>query len=145
MKKYKVGYTQGVYDMFHIGHLNLINQAKEQCEYLIVGVNSDLLVRSYKNKIPVINENDRRIIVENIKAVDKAVIVESLDKIEQFHKYHFNAIFIGDDWKDNIRWVETAKDLKEYGVDTVFLPYTHGISSTELREVETNRVQELTD
>ena len=70
MKKYKIGYTQGVYDMFHIGHLNLINQAKERCEYLIVGVNSDQLVERYKNKTPVICQEDRRTIVANIKAVD---------------------------------------------------------------------------
>ena len=70
MKPYRIGYTQGTYDMFHIGHLNLLNQAKELCEVLIVGVNSDELVEAYKNKSPVVSAKDRKAIVENIKAVD---------------------------------------------------------------------------
>ena len=137
-KKYKIGYTQGVYDMFHVGHLNVFNHAKEYCDYLIVGVNADELVKSYKNKTPVINENDRRYIVENIKAVDEAVVAVTLDKVETWNKYHFDAIFIGDDWKGNARWEQTEKDLAVYGVDVVYLPHTDGISSTELREVKDN-------
>ena len=85
MKKYKIGYTQGVYDMFHIGHLNLINRAKEQCDYLIVGVNSDELVKAYKKKETVIKEQERAEIVRNLKAVDDCLIVDTLDKMEQ-HK-----------------------------------------------------------
>lgn len=142
MKQYKIGYTQGVYDMFHIGHLNLLNRAKEHCEYLIVGVNSDELVQAYKQKIPVVGESERRIIVENIKAVDKAVIAESLDKVEAFHKFHFDAIFIGDDWKNNPRWVQTEQIMKELGVDVIFLPHTPDISSTKLREQEKESVKE---
>jgi len=133
MKKYKIGYTQGVYDMFHIGHLNLINHAKEQCDYLIVGVNSDELVKSYKNKETVINENDRAEIVRNIKAVDECVVVSTLDKEDILKKVKFDAIFIGDDWKGNQRWIETQKILSQYGVDVVFLPHTDGVSTTELR------------
>ena len=132
MKKYKTGYTQGVYDMFHIGHLNLINHAKEYCDYLIVGVNADKLVESYKHKTPVINENDRQTIVSNIKAVDRCVIAHTLDKVEAMKEYGFDAIFIGDDWKGNPRWEQTKQDLAEYGVDVVFLPHTNGISSTLL-------------
>lgn len=133
-KKYKRGYTQGCFDMFHIGHLNLINHAKEQCDYLIVGVNSDDLIESYKHKRPIISQEDRCSIVENIKAVDKAVIVDSLDKIDKYKKYDFDAIFIGDDWKNNDRWKKTVDDLKKYDVDVVFLPYTKGISSTGINE-----------
>ena len=135
MKKYKVGYTQGTYDMFHIGHLNLINHAKEYCEHLIVGVNSDALVRSYKNKSPVIVQEDRAEIVRNIKAVDECYITTTLDKLEALEKFHFDAIFIGDDWKGNARWEQTRKDLAERGVDLVFLPHTDGISSTMLTGV----------
>ena len=80
-KKYKIGYTQGVYDMFHIGHLNLLNHAKEYCEHLIVGVNADELVKEYKHKTPVINEMERAEIVRNIKAVDEVVIAHTLDKL----------------------------------------------------------------
>lgn len=142
MKKYKIGYTQGVFDMFHIGHLNLINQAKGYCEILFVGVNSDSLVKSYKNKIPVINEKNRRIIIENLKAVDKCFVVSTLDKLELWKKYQFDAIFIGDDWKDNMRWQQTEMDLKPHGVEVVYLPYTVGVSSTILRSEKDNKVEE---
>lgn len=133
MKKYKIGYTQGVYDMFHVGHLNLINHAKEFCDYLIVGVNSDDLVESYKNKSPIINEKNRAMIVSNIKAVDQCVIVCTLDKTEILQQIKFNAVFIGDDWKNSPRWIKTQKELAKYNVDVVFLPHTPDISSTILR------------
>lgn len=142
MKKYKIGYTQGVYDMFHIGHLNLINNAKKYCDILIVGVNSDELVKSYKHKMPVINEYERKIIVENIKAVDKCIIACTLDKIEIWQELHFDAIFIGDDWKGNPRWEQTKIDLKKVGADVFFLPHTDGISSTMLRGETENTVKE---
>lgn len=79
-KHYHIGYTQGVYDMFHIGHLNLLNHAKERCDYLMVGVNADALVQEYKHKHPVISEKNRLAIVQNIKAVDEAFLVYTLDK-----------------------------------------------------------------
>ena len=134
MKPYKIGYTQGVYDMFHIGHLNLINQAKALCDYLIVGVNSDQLVERYKNKTPVICQEDRRTIVENIKAVDQAVIADTLDKTEMLQALGFNAVFIGDDWKGNARWIRTEEELRRFGVDVVDLAHTPDISSTALRK-----------
>jgi len=142
MRKYKIGYTQGVYDMFHVGHLNLINHAKEYCDYLIVAVNADDLVWEYKHKNTVIKENDRRLIVENIRAVDKAVIAHTLDKNYQHDTYKFDAIFIGDDWKGNPRWENTKVELAKIGVDVVFLPHTDGVCSTELRIVEDKRVVE---
>ncbi len=142
MKRYKVGFTQGTYDMFHIGHLNLINRAKEYCDYLIVGVNADALVEDYKNKTPVINEKERAEIVRNIKAVDECVITTTLDKLAALDLYHFDAIFIGDDWKGNPRWEQTRIDLAEKGVDLVFLPHTSGVSSTGLRTVESKKVEE---
>lgn len=141
-KHYRVGYTQGVYDMFHIGHLNLLNHAKDYCDYLIVGVNADELVQSYKHKIPVINQNDRRIIIENIKAVDKCVIVTTLDKKELWKIYHFDVVFIGDDWKGSSRWIQTEIDLAKIGVDVVYLPHTKGISSTILRPEKDNVVDD---
>lgn len=143
MKKYRHGYTQGVYDMFHIGHLNLLNHAKEQCEYLTVGVNADKLVWEYKHKYPVISENERRSIVGNIKAVDEAILSYTLDKIAQLKIIGFDAIFIGDDWKGNPRWEQTKKELAKYGVDVVFLPHTEGVSSTSLRRIEENRVSDV--
>lgn len=140
MKKYKLGYTQGVFDMFHVGHLNLINRAKEQCEKLIVGVNADQLVYEYKNKKPVVSQDNRQLIVQNIKAVDEVIIADTLDKEVQLKKYNFDAIFIGDDWKGSERWSQTVKDLAKYGVDVVFLPRTKGISSTGMRVVKDERV-----
>lgn len=134
MKRYKIGYTQGVYDMFHVGHLNLINNAKQYCEYLIVGINTDALVQEYKHKQPVINQEERRYIVENVRAVDEVVIVETLDKVAMWNKLHFDAVFIGDDWKGNPRWEATKDELEKYGVDVVFLPHTEGVSSTMLRD-----------
>ncbi len=133
MKHYRTGYTQGVYDMFHVGHLNLINRAKACCDRLIVGVNADALVEQYKHKTPVIPQEDRRAIVENLKAVDACVIVETLDKMETWKALGFDAIFIGDDWKGNARWEQTAREMAEVGVDVVFLPHTDGITSTMLR------------
>ena len=142
MKKYKVGYTQGVYDMFHIGHLNLLNNARDLCEHLIVGVNSDELVTQYKHKLPVIPEDERRLIVANIKAVDACEIVDTLDKVENYKRFHYDVVFIGDDWKGNARWTQTEKDLAPYGVDVVYLPHTKGVCSTDLRKVEDMHVNE---
>ena len=138
---YKMGYTQGVFDMFHIGHLNLINNSKLQCEKLLVGVNTDELVANYKNKRPVICENERKEIVSNIKAVDMCSLVDTLDKVELYKKYNFDVVFIGDDWKGSERWNTTEIALKEYGVDVVYLPYTSKVSSTSLRGEYKDRVE----
>lgn len=140
-KKYKIGYTQGVYDMFHIGHLNLINRAKEQCEYLIVGVNSDELVMTYKHKETVIKESDRAEIIRNLKAVDECIIVDTLDKKIINKQIHFDAIFIGSDWYGNPRWMQTKEDLAKIGVEVVFLPHTEGVSSTMLRDEMSNQIE----
>ena len=134
MKKYKIGYTQGVYDLFHIGHLNLLNNAKKHCDFLVVGVNSDRLVETYKNKKPIISEHDRAVIVSNIKCVDQVIIVNTLDKVKIHEMINFDAIFIGSDWKGNERWIDTEKQLKKVNVDVIYLDYTDGISSTILRE-----------
>ena len=142
MKKYAIGYTQGVYDMFHIGHLNLINHAKEYCDYLIVGVNSDALVQSYKHRIPVIKQEDRKVIVENIRAVDRCIIATTLDKTEIWNQLHFEAIFIGADWLGNERWKKTQEQLARFGVDVVYLPHTDGVSSTSLKPERGNKIEE---
>ena len=133
-KKYKIGYTQGTYDLFHIGHLNLLEHAKEQCEQLIVGLNSDELVMKYKNRKVNIPEQDRARIVEAIKVVDKVMIVETLDKKVAWNKIHFNAIFIGDDWKGNDRWKKTEEELSEVNVPVIYLPHTEGISTSKLTQ-----------
>lgn len=142
LAKFHVGYTQGVFDMFHIGHLNLLKQAKELCDFLVVGVNSDELVRSYKKKETVVPGKNRAEIVRSIKYVDQCDIVYSLDKFEQWKRYGFEAVFIGDDWKGNKRWIETEKELEKVGATVIYLSYTSGISSTFLREEKKNAVKE---
>lgn len=141
-KKPKIGYTQGVFDMFHVGHLNLLNNARAQCDQLIVGVNSDALVESYKNKIPVVRQEYRKLIVENIKAVEKAYIVDTLEKVKILEKIPFDVIFVGDDWKGNPRWSETCRKLNALGVEVVFLPYTQNVSSTLLRTKQEEKVED---
>lgn len=133
-KKYKIGYTQGTYDLFHIGHLNLLNNAKNMCEHLIVGVNSDELVKNYKNKIATINQFDRAAIVASIKSVDGVVITNTLDKKVMHDQIGFNAIFIGSDWKGNERWRKTEEELAQIGVDVIYLPHTDGVSTTLINE-----------
>lgn len=132
MKKYKIGYTTGVYDMFHIGHLNILRRAKEQCDYLIVGVSTDENVQMYKHKTPVIPYEQRKAIVEAIRYVDQVVPQENMDKFAAWEMYHFDAIFHGDDWKGSSMYDEIEKKLKSVGCDMVFLPHTDGISSTEI-------------
>lgn len=134
MKKYKVGYTQGVYDLFHIGHLNLLNNAKKHCDYLVVGVNSDELVKKYKQKTPIISEHDRAEIVKNIKSVDEVIIVDTLDKTKIHDFVKFDAVFIGSDWKNTPRWQKTEEDLKKIKCDVIYLDYTEGVCSSTLRK-----------
>lgn len=135
MRKYKVGYTTGVFDMFHVGHLNILKRAKEQCEFLIVGVSTDELVKNYKKKIPVIPFEERKEIVESIKYVDRVVPQTSMNKMEAWKQLHFDAIFHGDDWKGSTLYNEVEAELNKVGCDMVFLPHTDGTSSTLLTEV----------
>lgn len=131
-KKYKVGYTTGVYDMFHIGHLNLLKRAKEKCDYLIVGVSTDEVVKEYKHKTPVIPFSERIAIVEAIRYVDKVVPQESMDKIAAWENLHFDVIFHGDDWKGSDMYNEIEQKLKAVGCEMCFLPHTAGVSSTDI-------------
>ena len=133
-QKYKIGYTDGVYDLFHVGHLNMIQTAKCCCEYLIVGVHGDDVVEGYKHHKPIINENDRKRIIESIKGVDQVVINQFRDKLKLWELYHFDVVFIGDDWKGTERWNNFEKELAKINVDVVYVPYTKGISTTEIRE-----------
>ena len=129
-----IGYTTGVYDMFHVGHLNILKRAKEQCDYLIVGVSTDALVQHDKNKTPIIPFAERCAIVEAIKYVDKVVSQDNKNKIEAWKKYHFNKMFVGSDWKGTSVWNGFEKQFAPLGVEIVYLKHTDGISSTILRE-----------
>mgnify|MGYP004503950023 FL=1 len=134
IKKYKIGYTTGVFDMFHIGHLNILKRAKAMCDYLIVGVSTDEVVQEYKHKSPVIPFEDRLAIVEAIKYVDKAIPQVTMDKMVAYKELHFDALFHGSDWKDSTMYDEIEKSFSAIGVDVVFLPHTDGISSTLIRD-----------
>ena len=134
MKKYRVGYTTGVFDMFHIGHLNILRRAKEQCEYLIVGVSTDELVKEYKNKTPIIPFEERAEIVQSIDCVDRVIAQENRDKYEAWRELKFDVMFVGDDWKGKPLFIKVEEEFKKVGVDVVYFPYTKDTSSTILRE-----------
>ena len=134
MKKYRVGYTTGVFDMFHIGHLNILRRAKEQCEYLIVGVSTDELVKEYKNKTPIIPFEERAEIVRSIDCVDRVIAQENRDKYAAWRELKFDVMFVGDDWKGKPLFMKVEEEFKKVGVDVVYFPYTKDTSSTILRE-----------
>lgn len=138
-KKYKIGYTTGVFDMFHIGHLNILRQAKSQCEHLIVGVSTDELVQSYKHKSPIIPYEERRMIVEACRYVDEVVPQEDRDKIGAYERIRFDVMFVGDDWKGKPLFQEVEAYLNDHGAIVIYFPYTEGTSSTILREKVLNR------
>ncbi len=133
-----VGYTTGVYDMFHIGHLNILRKSKELCDFLIVGVSTDELVRQEKNKTPIIPFQERCAIVESIKYVDKVVPQSNKDKFEAWETHKFHKMFVGSDWKGTPQWIEFEKQFAPFGVQIIYLPYTDGISSTQLAEIVKN-------
>ena len=124
-----IGYTSGVYDLFHIGHLNLLKNAKGLCDKLIVGVTVDNLV-AYKNKKAVIPFDERIEIVRNIKFVDAAIPQEEIDKYKMWKKLHFDVLFVGDDWFDTESWKVMENKFKSVGVRVIYFPYTKGTSST---------------
>lgn len=129
-----IGYTTGVFDMFHVGHLNILRRAKEQCDYLIVGVSTDEVVESYKHHIPIIPYEQRAAIVEAIKYVDEVVPQTSMNKTEFLRQRHFDIMFHGDEWKGTDLYNQYEKEFEQYGAKIVYLSHTDGISSTMLRE-----------
>ena len=139
-KKFKVGYTTGVYDMFHIGHLNILCRAKEQCETLIVGVTTDELCYKRKQKYPIINEQERMAIVEAIRYVDKVVPQVDMEKVRSVKELGADVVFVGSDWKGTDAWNQYEKEFAKVGCTVVYLDHTDGISSTILRAKLKNKV-----
>ncbi len=136
-KKYKVGYTCGVFDLFHTGHLNLLERCKTMCDVLIVGVCDDEYVRKIKNKEPVIDENDRTRILNALKCVDRAELVDietTNDKMIAQERFGFDVLFSGDDWKGSERYLRTEEQFAKIGVKIEYLPYTQGVSTTGIKE-----------
>lgn len=124
-----IGYTTGVFDLFHIGHLNMLKNAKSLCDKLIVGVTTDELV-AYKNKQAVIPFEERIEIVRNIKYVDAVVAQETMDKFEMWKRLKFDLMFVGDDWYGSEKWQDLEKQFNEVNVKIIYFPYTKGTSSS---------------
>ena len=136
MKKYKVGYTTGVFDMFHIGHLNILKRAKEQCDFLIVGVSTDEVVEKNKNKKPIISFDERVAIVDSIKFVDFVIPQDDYGiegKLKVVKENAIDVVFVGSDWQGTDKWNKFEEELAKINCRVVYLPHTDGISSTELR------------
>jgi len=136
-EKTTIGYTSGVYDLFHIGHLNLIKNAKGLCDKLIVGVTSDELV-SYKNKKAVIGHPERMEIVRSIKYVDAVVPQNDMDKFKMWERLKFDVMFVGDDWFESEKWKDLDEKFKTVGVKIIYFPYTKGTSSTLINKTLKN-------
>ena len=137
MKKYRIGYTCGVFDLFHVGHLNLLERCKEQCDYLIVGMCDDKYVREVKKKEPVINEDDRLRILNALKCVDRAEKVDietTNEKMLAWNRFKFDVLFSGDDWKGSERYLKTEEQFKKIGASIEYLPYTQGVSSSGIKK-----------
>ena len=133
--KYKIGYVPGTFDLFHIGHLNIIKKAKDMCEYLICTVSTDELVLKFKNKKPIIPFEERMEIMNAIKYVDEVVPQLNQDKFLQWQQYKFNAIFAGDDLKGSQKWLMYESQLKPLGVDFIYFSYTKNTSSSLITDV----------
>ena len=134
MSKTTIGYTTGVFDLFHVGHLNLIRRARENCDRLIVGVSTDEVVQEYKGHRPIIPYSERVEIVKAIRWVDEVVPQTTMDKFAAWEKLRFNRLFHGNDWKGSAMYNEVEAKLRAVGVEVVFFPYTSGTSSTLLGE-----------
>ncbi|MDU3801896.1 MAG: adenylyltransferase/cytidyltransferase family protein [Paraclostridium bifermentans] len=137
LKKYKTGYIAGVFDLFHIGHLNVLRNAKDRCDSLRVGVLSDELVEHFKGKKPYIPDLERMEIIKNIKCVDDVVKVtfENINKMDAWNLYHFDCLFSGDDWKGHESWNIDKQKLNEVGSNIEFFNYTNGTSSTQIKKL----------
>ena len=135
MRKPRIGYTTGVYDLFHIGHLNLLRNAKSMCDFLIVGITTDELMWNYKGKSPVIPFFERCEIVRSIRYVDAVVAQEDMDKFAAWERLQFDTVFVGDDWYNTPKWEKIKRKFDDVDVTVTYFPYTQGTSSTLLNEV----------
>ena len=138
-----VGYTTGVYDLFHIGHLNILRNAKSLCDKLIVGVTTDELLLEYKKKKSVIPFVERCEIIRAIKYVDAVVAQNTMDKFEAWKKLKFNIMFVGDDWFKSDKWNDIEEQLERVGVKIVYFPYTQGTSSTLINQILVETREEI--
>ncbi|MET9463220.1 adenylyltransferase/cytidyltransferase family protein [Streptomyces sp. NPDC006544] len=132
-RPYRVGYAPGAYDLFHIGHLNILRHARSQCDYLVAGVVSDEMAEIAKGRRPMIPLVERLEIVRSVKYVDAAFVETVPDKVETWKQVRFDVIFKGDDWRGTPKGDRLERDFAEHGVEVVYFPYTVHTSSTQLR------------
>jgi glycerol-3-phosphate cytidylyltransferase len=128
-----IGYTSGVFDLFHVGHVNILRNAKSMCDRLVVGVSVDKLV-SYKGKNSVISFDERIEVVRSCRYVDLAVPQDSMDKIDAWKRYKFNIMFVGDDWYKTEKWSDFESEFSNVGVKIIYFPYTNSTSSTLIND-----------
>lgn len=131
---YKIGYTTGVFDLFHVGHLNILKRSKENCDFLIVGVSTDELTYELKGRFPVISFLQREEIIKSIRYVDQVVPEMNVDKLAAWKALHYNVLFKGSDAQQKEIYRKYENELKKVGVDVCYFPYTEGVSSTEIKE-----------
>ncbi len=131
----RVGYVPGIFDMFHVGHLNILRNARLVCDHLIAGVVSDDLSTKVKGKMPIVPLNERLEVVRSIRYVDEAVEEDVAEKLDMWERLHFNVIIKGDDWRGTAKGDKLERDFASVGVEVVYLPYTVHTSSTKLRQV----------
>ena len=134
-KKIIIGYTTGVFDLFHIGHVKILQKAKSLCDKLVVGVSTDALVKKYKNKKPIIPFSERVEVIKNNKCVDLVVSQNSLDKFKNWNKLKYDVMFVGDDWYATKKWRDLDQKFRKLGVKIVYLPYTKKTSSTKINKI----------
>ncbi|MEV7519853.1 adenylyltransferase/cytidyltransferase family protein [Streptomyces sp. NPDC091371] len=132
-RPYRVGYAPGAYDLFHIGHLNILRHARSRCDYLVAGVVSDEMAELAKGRRPMIPLVERLEIVRSVKYVDAAFVETVPDKVETWKQVRFDVIFKGDDWRGTPKGDKLEQDFAVHGVDVVYFPYTVHTSSTQLR------------
>jgi glycerol-3-phosphate cytidylyltransferase len=134
----RIGYAPGAFDLFHIGHLNLLRQAKERCEFLIAGVTADEVLIEHKRVTPVISLAERLEIVRNVRFVDMAHAAMTNDKTEIWQELRFNVLFKGNDWQGTEKGIRLERDFAALGVEVVYFPYTQATSSSSLRRTLQN-------
>ncbi|MDB5018997.1 MAG: glycerol-3-phosphate cytidylyltransferase [Pedobacter sp.] len=130
-----IGYTTGVFDLFHIGHLNILKNARKQCDELIVGITTDELCYELKNKMPIIPFSERVAILEALRIVDRVVPQITIDEIHDCERFHFHKIFKGSDWKGSPKWDNLEVQFAQFGVEVVYFDYTETTSSSLIRSI----------
>jgi len=138
-----IGYTSGVFDLFHIGHLNILRNAKAMCDRLVVGITTDELIIDYKKKNAIIPFEERIEIVRNINCVDVVIAQETMDKFEVWDKLRFDIMFVGDDWYNSGKWQHIQKKFDEVNVRVVYFPYTKSTSSTKINSILDDRRRKM--